>query len=86
MARERIVSRTIKGFIYVVKAYDENTDSLREEKVVVLGDNPENKRLKELNARLENKGLSLVKVLALEEFERLYGMKEEEFIKLARPM
>ena len=86
MARERMVTRTIKSAEVIYKAYNDELDTLETLTLIVTG--IADKESAEGTARrMANKaGKPVLKILEVKITEQLYGMDEVEFLKYAVPM
>lgn len=87
MARKRMVTRTVKMTIAQVKVVDAISEKMmtmefklpyvyKDEKAVI----------KKVESLISNPDIKVLKVLDTEVLEDLYGMPEEEFIRVAKPM
>lgn len=83
MARKRMVTRTVIENVYTVKTVNTDTDVIANVDISVSAALPEKKQLQALALELQKQGLALVKVLAVNKRETLYGMEESTFINLA---
>ena len=84
MARERMVTRTINETTVSIMALDVTTASVSIQKFKLSGTYTEDEALKACKKRYETDTLKLVHVDSMEETEILYGMPEDEFMKLAK--
>lgn len=84
MARERMVTRTVKSTKVNVLCLDIERGEAENVSAVISGvfDNSE-KLLKACKKVIETETLKAVSVVEKEEVEQLYGMPEQEFISLA---
>ena len=83
MARKRMVTRTVIENVYTVKTVNTDTDVIANVDIQVSAALPEKKQLQALAGELAKQGLALVKILAQNKRETLYGMEESQFIHLA---
>lgn len=84
MARVPQVTRTIKTTKVMVKAVDiENDKMVNMEFVLPRTYKDDNAILKAVSKVHKNENIKIVKVMSKEVEEALYGMTEEEFIKVA---
>lgn len=83
MARKRMVTRTVVENVFTVKTVNTDTDVITNVDISISAALPEKKQLQALAVELSNRGLALVKILARNERQTLYGMDESEFIRLA---
>lgn len=87
MARERVVTRTINRYDYECLCYNTVTKET-ETKVLSLTGDPmkEEKALKELQKTYGSIQLKVLMISSVTTHETIYGMKETDFIRLAKPM
>lgn len=79
MARERMITRTIKSADVEVMTIDTTTAEVRIISYVTEPQENEEKYLKELRKEFETETFKLVKVESIKVYEELYGMTEKEF-------
>lgn len=86
MARERMVTRTVKGTS--VKAIACEIPAMKmEEKTFIMGaDFIPAKAIEQVRKVYENANTSIVAILSMENVEQLYGMTEDSFIANATPI
>ena len=84
MARERMVTRTIKSACVEIMTI--NTTTAEVEIIVYTTEPQENeeKYLKVLRKEFETDTFKLVKIERVQIYENLYGMPEKEFIRYAK--
>ena len=78
--RERMVTRTIKGYNVQCLMIDITTQKMTYPIFEMGADFNPAKGLESIRASKETEELKIVSILATEEFERLYGMTEKRFI------
>ena len=83
MARKRMVTRTVIENVYTVKTVNTDTDIIANVDISISAALPDKKQLQALALELQKQGLALVKILAVNKRETLYGMDESQFIALA---
>ena len=86
MARERMVTRTVKVTRIEVLCLDIETANPEINIYELTGTYTEEKALKKAKETYETQTLKLVSVNRIEEKEKLYGMRELDFIKYAVEM
>ena len=88
MARERVVTRTIEDCVVEVKALKSigKDDAIVVDTLHLGGQIPEEKALKVAQKMYNTEDYTVVKVLKYYKELTIYGMKEVDFIKLAKPM
>lgn len=87
MARIAMVTRTVSFTRCNIMALDTTKGEVMTVTVDYTGNNKDDdKILKDIKKVWENTEVALVKIVNKEEHEQLYGMTEEQFIKLATPM
>lgn len=87
MARKRMVTRTVQTTEVFVLALDVETAEPQNIKVLLAGTFKDKaSALKSAKKVAENDTLKLVQVVGMEVHEDLYGMSEDEFIKLAQKL
>ncbi len=84
MARERMVTRTINETTVNVMIVDVTTANVTIQPLKLSGTYTEDEALKACKKRYETDTIKLVHVDSMEETEILYGMPEDEFMKLAK--
>ncbi len=84
MARERMVTRTIKSADVEVMTIDTTTAEVKVECYTTEPQENEEKYLKVLRKEFETETFKLVKVEKVEIYEDLYGMTEKDFKEHAR--
>ena len=84
MARERMITRTIKSADVDVMTIDTTTAEVRVIPFTVEPQENEEKYLKVLRKEHETESFKLVKVESIEIYEGLYGMTEKEFKQHAK--
>lgn len=85
MAREPMVTRTIKSTKAVVLLMNITTKTLEEKEVIVPRTyEKEEKLVKAINTALKDSNLKVCVVLSTETVETLYGMSEFDFIANAK--
>ena len=84
MARERMITRTIKSACVEVMTIDTTTAGVE---IIVYTTEPqenEEKYLKVLRKEFETDTFKLVKIERVQIYENLYGMPEKEFVQYAQ--
>ena len=84
MARERMVTRTINETTVSIMALDVTTANVSIQDFKLSGTYTADEALKACKKRYETDTLKLVHVDHITETEILYGMPEDEFMKLAK--
>ena len=84
MARERMITRTIKSACVEVMSINTTTAEVRIECYATEPQENEEKYLKVLRKDLETDTFKLVKIERVQIYENLYGMSEKEFIQHAK--
>ena len=84
MARERMVTRTIENAELSVLRVNTKTRETAVEVLTISATIPENKALKIVHKAYDNGEWKSVDIIERKVTETLYGMSEQEFIKLAR--
>lgn len=79
MARERMITRTIKSANVEVLTIDTTTAAVRILPFTTQPQENEEKYLKALKKEFETGTFKLIKVESVEIYENLYGMTEKEF-------
>ena len=88
MARERMVTRSVNVVEYKCLAVDMSVMSnivTGEKTFTLTGDIPENtaKALKLLQSRYDSDTLKVVAIMDAHKYEKMYGMREVDFIAMA---
>lgn len=84
MPRERMVTRTIASAIVKVKVYLEDTDEIKTVDVTVTGVSDKEQAFKAARTQVNrNLKQQFLKALSYEKTEKLYAMKETDFLKYA---
>lgn len=83
MARKRMVTRTAKETVFTVKAVNVETDEIKTVEVAVSAMLPAKKQAQTVTEILRKSGLAYMKTVNAETRETLYGMPEEDFLRLA---
>ena len=83
MARERMVTRTIKSAVVEVMAIDTMTAEVKVIPYMTEPQEKDEKYLKVLQKEHETETFKIVKVESVEIYENLYGMTEKEFKQYA---
>ena len=83
MARERMVTRTISNGKVTLKVYNPKTDAMEEKTITVTGVTTEQEAENAARRDITKQGLTFLKVISRELDEKLYGMKESDFLKYA---
>ena len=87
MARMRVVSRTILGTKVTTLCVDMGTKSLVTRDLTLTGVFEDSEKLlKALRKAYEDDALKIVQVMTTEPYNQLLAMREEDFIRLAKPM
>ena len=84
MARERMITRTIKSADVEVMTIDTTTAEVKIECYTTEPQENEEKYLKVLRKAYETDTFKLVKIESIEIYENLYGMTETEFKQYAK--
>ena len=84
MARERMVTRTIKSACVEVMTINTTTAEVKIECYTTEPQENEEKYLKVLRKEFETDTFKLVKIERVQIYENLYGMPEKEFIQHAK--
>lgn len=84
MARARLVTRTFNVTEATVMRVEVTTQTVTTEKVVLTGAYTLENALSVIQKKCDTDTLKSVHVLSVNVFEQLYGMSEEEFIKMAK--
>ena len=84
MARERMVTRTIKSAVVDVMTIDTITAEVAIISYATEPQENEEKYLKILRKEFETDTFKLVKIERVQIYENLYGMSEKEFIQHAK--
>ena len=85
MARIRMITRTVVSTVFTVMAVNEDTKQV--ENVCVIVPSATTMTDKQLDKAIKDgmpHGYLFVQVISSEKCETLYGMSEEEFIRIAR--
>ena len=83
MARERMVTRTIKSAVVEVMTIDTMTAEVKGIPYMTEPQEKDEKYLKVLQKEHETETFKIVKVESVEIYENLYGMTEKEFKQYA---
>ena len=83
MARKRMVTRTAKETVFTVKAINVDTDNIDVVEVAVSSMIPAKKQAQAVQEKLKSMSLAYMKTVSVTERETLYGMPEEDFLRLA---
>lgn len=87
MARERMITRTVTELTAKVMCVDVETAQVSVVLYVLTGNYEDNEQiLKTLKKLRETDNFKLIKVEEVETKEKLYGMKEQQFIELAKEL
>ena len=84
MARERMVTRTIKSACVEVMTINTTTAQVKIECYTTEPQENDEKYLKVLRKEFETDTFKLVKIERVQIYENLYGMSEKEFIQHAK--
>ena len=84
MARERMITRTIKIAGVDVMTIDTTTAEVAIKSYTTEPQENEEKYLKVLRKEFETDNFKLVKIEEVQIFEELYGMPEKEFMRYAK--
>ena len=85
--RIRMVTRTVKETTINVMTVDTTTATIKYKDVTVIGEYPEKTLEKLVRSAVEKEdGIKFVSMGAMHTNEKIYGMTEEEFVALAKPI
>lgn len=85
MGRPKAVTRTVKITKLIVLCLNLDTEESFKQALEIPGIYVKEKDLmKKVSKMLDSDSVKAVKILEMEETEALYGMTEEEFVKVAR--
>lgn len=83
MARKRVVSRTIKTFIYTVMAVNKETAEVFSDKFILTGTPISNETKLEKLYNESNPSNKFIDLIRTDTEEKVYSMSEEDFIMYA---
>lgn len=86
MARERMVTRTVKGTLVKAIACAIPEMKMKECTFIMGADFIPAKAIEQVRKAYENANTSIVSILSMENVEQLYGMTEDKFIENATPI
>ena len=86
MKTSKKITRTFTFTLADLVLYNDETDSVLKDSKTLIGKMDASEVKKELAERYENTNLSVVKVVNVWYFEKLYGITEEDFLSMAVEM